>query len=917
MDSYKSGSRWRKWDLHLHTPKTKLNDQYQAVTGTDVWNTFCEKVETSDVAVFGITDYFSTENYTNFITKFQGKYPNSSKVFFPNVEFRIDSKNNNGDHIQIHVIFSNIKETTDKLPSFFTRLKLVSTDDENLTNKYCTETDLSTVTYEKAMVKIDDLCALLKSNFSDQEYLIVGVATGYGSLRPAIGDGRGAEYAKEIDKLCHLFFGNKSNVDFFLNKVAGRSAYKLAPKAVISGCDAHSFEVLDEKLGHAFIKTDKAGQVTDHSEITWIKSNPTFEGLRQVIFEPEDRISLQELMPDDKELYRVIDRVVLVDSNFTATPIELNPNLNVIIGSRSSGKTTLLNSIAKAIDTDEFTNRNKGLVLIKEPPKATVFWLDGTDSNDKGIKKGITYIPQNYINSLAEATEGNAPILAIAESALFDSEGDISKKKEIMNSRVESITHLINNDIYQLFTIRKQISDQIEKIKKIGDKKGIEEQIKKIEKEIAKLQKGLTKEEVESLGKLRKEYSTNNKSIEALKADLDILTQEEVDITDEENVFVNRNLELKSESLIAEFNTFTETNNVEYIEKYKAFITEKKKVVTEKIKVLEETNKKIMDDNKPLIDKAKQNTSAEQKTKEKDIQDKKLVEIVTAEIQLKTLEDSLLAIIEKIVALHKDRSDARQEFVASAKGELEGIEYSAVVDIDPVKLNKFLTDSINFHNSIDAKDSLSLLDGYKTGDDINQSALVKNVNIKTVIELVLADLLKTKAGVDIQKAVEGILSDFEFINYSLKYEEDDYSEMTPGKKSLVVLKLLVESSKDNYPILIDQPEDDLDSRSISTEIVEFLRGKKKQRQIILVTHNANIAVKADSEEIIVANRHGQQNTNQSNVLFDYATGAIENSFVKPTAVNTLDKMGIREHACELLEGGEEAFENRRNKYNLK
>ena len=52
-------------------------------------------------------------------------------------------------------------------------------------------------------------------------------------------------------------------------------------------------------------------------------------------------------------------------------------------------------------------------------------------------------------------------------------------------------------------------------------------------------------------------------------------------------------------------------------------------------------------------------------------------------------------------------------------------------------------------------------------------------------------------------------------------------------------------------------------------------------------------------------------------MFDYATGAIETSFVNPSATAALDKMGMREHACELLEGGEEAFENRRNKYNIK
>lgn len=916
MEQFKSGSRWRKWDLHLHTPNTKLNDQYQAIGAADIWDTFCEKIENSDVAVFGITDYFSVENYTSFVGTFNTKYPSSSKVFFPNVEFRIDSKNKNGDHIQVHVVFSNAKETTDKLGNFFTRLKLVSTDDENLTNKYCTTADLDGVTYEKVMVKTHTLCELLKSDFSEQEYLIVGLATGYGSLRPENGDGRGAEYAKEIDKICHIFFGNNSNTDFFLNKVEGRAQYKLVPKAVVAGCDAHSFASLDEKLGQAVLKKNDKDQITDRCDITWVKANPTFEGLRQIIFEPEDRVSLQELMPDDKELYRVIDKIVLDDTNFTSTPIELNPNLNVIIGSRSSGKTTLLNSIAKAIDGDEFSTRNKGLILIKEPPKANVFWLDGTESNTKAAKKGITYIPQNYINSLAEATEGNAPILAIAESALFDSEGEVSKKKEVLNTKIEATTRLINNDIYQLFALRKQIGDQEEKIKKIGDKKGIEEQIKKIEKEIAKLQTGLTAEEVESLTKLRKEYSTNNKSVEILKADFEALTQEESSLEDGENVFIDRELDLKSEKLITEFGAFTETNNKEYLDRYTVFIAENKKGMAKEIKTLEDTNKKILEDNEVLIEKAKQNTSAEQKIKEKDVQDKKLVEIVTAETYLKTLQDSQIATITKIVGLHKDRTDARQEFVTFAKGELEGIEYSAVVDIDSVKLNKFLTDFINFHNSTDVKDPLSQI-GYKVGDDTTQSALIKNENVKTVAEFILADRLKTKSGVDIQKAVEGIFGDFEFINYSLKYEEDNYSEMTPGKKSLVVLKLLVESSKDNYPILIDQPEDDLDSRSISTEIVEFLRGKKKQRQIILVTHNANIAVKADAEEIIVANRHGQQNKNENDVMFNYTTGAIENSFVDATAVNALDKMGIREHACELLEGGEEAFENRRNKYNLK
>lgn len=105
MSNYPKGSEWRKWDLHLHTPFTKLNNKY----GSDIniWDIFCEKIEASDVSVFGITDYFSFDNYFIFIEKFKGKYPDSKKVFFPNIEFRIDSKNRSDEHIQIHVIFSN------------------------------------------------------------------------------------------------------------------------------------------------------------------------------------------------------------------------------------------------------------------------------------------------------------------------------------------------------------------------------------------------------------------------------------------------------------------------------------------------------------------------------------------------------------------------------------------------------------------------------------------------------------------------------------------------------------------------------------------------------------------------------------------------------------------------------------------
>jgi hypothetical protein len=176
------GSEWRKWDLHIHTPETKLNDHYKDKDGKNKWDLFCDQIEKSDVSVFGITDYFSIENYNKHLKKFKQKYPHSKKIFFPNIEFRLDSKNSAENHIQIHVLFSNASEIIEKTNNFFTRLQLVSTDDKTLKNKYCTSDDLLEIGYGKAMVTIDDLEKALKNDFPDNKYIIIGVANGYGAL---------------------------------------------------------------------------------------------------------------------------------------------------------------------------------------------------------------------------------------------------------------------------------------------------------------------------------------------------------------------------------------------------------------------------------------------------------------------------------------------------------------------------------------------------------------------------------------------------------------------------------------------------------------------------------------------------------------------------------------------------------------
>ncbi|MCB4205596.1 hypothetical protein LF845_11650, partial [Deferribacterales bacterium Es71-Z0220] len=169
---------------------------------------------------------------------------------------------------------------------------------------------------------------------------------------------------------------------------------------------------------------------------------------------------------------------------------------------------------------------------------------------------------------------------------------------------------------------------------------------------------------------------------------------------------------------------------------------------------------------------------------------------------------------------------------------------------------------------------------------------------------------------NIKEVIQKLIKDWFIINYSVTYDGDKISDMSQGKKSFVLLRLIIELDNSKCPLLIDQPEDDLDNRSIYNEIVKFLKEKKKERQIIIVTHNANLAVATDAECIIVANQNGEKTKNKK-FKFEYVQGSLENTFIKDEINEILYKQGIKEHVCDILEGGEQAFEKRKNKYNFK
>ena len=169
------GSDWGKWDLHVHTPNTKLSDNFKSVEEIDLWDKFCESLQKSDVEVVGIADYFSAENYFTFIEKFKAKYPQSKKKFFLNLELRLEvSVNKSAEEVNLHIVFSD-KTCKDKIESFLSKL------DTNISkNGACVSCkDISTkADCESAGIDYKILRKKLKEIFGDDEcYLIFGAAT--------------------------------------------------------------------------------------------------------------------------------------------------------------------------------------------------------------------------------------------------------------------------------------------------------------------------------------------------------------------------------------------------------------------------------------------------------------------------------------------------------------------------------------------------------------------------------------------------------------------------------------------------------------------------------------------------------------------------------------------------------------------
>ena len=909
------GSEWRIWDLHVHTPLS-IENNYGCANAEEGWTKYITALEQlpSDIKVLGVNDYLFIDGYKKVKEyKDSGRLSNI-ELLLPVVEFRLSKfcGHRQFKRINFHVIFSN-EVSSDVIQHQF----LNALNSHYTLSSDCTQQWGGVPTMEN----LEDLGrriinsvpegqrknygSPLKEGFnnlnldSSQIIKVLENAPQYfkGKYLTAIGktewddfkwDDTSIAEKKTIINQADIVFTAAESVEKFNNAKAKLQEQNV--NSLLLDCsDAHSFADVSTK--------DRLGNCK-----TWIKSDPTFEGLKQILFEPEDRVCICDSKPEYKYDYDVIDRIELNSANIWHQTIYLNQNLNSIIGGRSTGKSTLLASIAAAFNcTDDVDNRD---YIHQLRDSVHVYWRDGQENGDKYIE----YFPQNKISKVAEPQETDKLLMDILLGK-EDVKIEYEKHKSLLASRFSTI----QTNVALYFEKRRLYREKIQYIKGIGDDKGIRMEIKKLEDLRNDYQSKLTDKK-----ELLDTYINNVDEIRKKQLEKSLLLKESDALKlREQDSFIVLNRSISISDLTSEHSSKLAQSIKSIINKANSEVQETiRQILTNNTHTISEIDTQIINiQSRPAYKEGKQifeaNKSLTDVIKQLDELNKKLA-LITRETEVaQKIRDEFKELGQNLLSLHCSYLDAMNNIAFKMRLQYEDVRLTSAIVLKP-NFSQALSECISLRSVA----MNELIDNVVKGFNKQNKTDIEN-SLKDILNKALRNEIPFKAGYDAQSFMSRILSENWFgLSLNVEYDGDNLRDMSPGKRSFVVLKLLLDFSDKKSPILIDQPEDNLDNRAIYSDLVRYIRKKKKDRQIILVTHNPNIVVGADSEEVIIANQNGKNAPNENGIKFQYLCGSLENSKdrISDETIPMLNRCGVREHVCDILEGGENAFKERENKY---
>jgi ABC-type nitrate/sulfonate/bicarbonate transport system ATPase subunit len=975
------------------------------------------------VAAIGITDYFSVEGYKqlrqlldepaalrDIVGEKTAAYA-QDLLIIPNIELRAAIIVNDS-RVNFHVMFSEDVPVGTIEDSFLRELKFTAESNPESPDER----------WSLTIEHLRDLGSRLKSqhaNFQNRSDLHIGMMNAvvdpkdvkdvltrhesrfkgrYLFVLPAdedlsncSWDGQGHQSRKLLIQKSHMLFSsNPATREFGLGKKhdsehAFKAEFKTL-KPCIHSSDSHDFSTLFEPHGHRY---------------TWIKANPTFEGLRQLLHEPESRVFIGERPPSfshiEENATKYIDVLefegtdrAIKGENWFAGQIPLNSGLVAIIGNKGAAKSALVDILALLGNThraQEFSFLTKERFLSPKDNFGTMFqatltWRSKASATrlldsgvDLTIPEKVKYIPQSYLEKIcSELGDSNDEFDSelkgviyshvgkadrLGKATLFELITYLTQETEDKIQRLASKLAIVNRDIVALeakLTTEYRTNLEARRQQRLAELKAHDEakpaEVKPptkdpaAKKETAELNKKLEelKDQETTLEQEIAQTRMEEQQAAAELAAADRLSERIQNLRDQVEAFYADSIDeahilgldlkdllsiqVKNERIVAKKAKAEKAREValnalaEIPGSLPVRLAEIGKTLEELRQQLDEPNQRYQKYLRHLKDWQRKRDSIEgsaefhESLKGLDA-DVAALDTLPSRLDAKTAERETL--VREIFASKEVLRDKYTRLHAPVQEFIDGHPIS--------KQNG----GLEFHAAISEggfeKTFLSYIHQGRRGSfqgeregrervrDLISSADFSTVDgavgfVETVLETLLVDNRNGSAedmrvGDQLRQpigpeAVYDYVFGLDFLQpkFELRWQGKSLDQLSPGERGSLLLVFYLLIDKRDTPLLIDQPEENLDNQTIAKMLVPSIKEAKERRQIIMVTHNPNLAVVCDADQVI----HARLDKADGNRV-TYQSGAIED----PT---------ITQLIVDILEGTKPAFDLRDAKYGV-
>lgn len=1024
-NQFERGSEWRQWDLHVHTPASfhwkgkKFDGDPNSSANRMIVDEMIAALNAAEPAVFALMDYWTFDGWFALKRRLlEPGAPKLTKKVFPGIELRLMAPM--PARLNAHVLFSD--EVADQVLHDFKADLLIEFVSRRLSDasliqlaREVSDDKLKHHGFKKQEVDADAEKALLAGstiaeiNCDSYKNAIDKVPIGHAIGFMPYDTNDGLADVKWKDHYAYFFGLVKTSTIFesrnpdirraFIGEETPENARFIknfqqalgnVPRLIVSGSDAHCFVGLkgdNDRRGYGDFPSGKA---------TWIKADPSFQGLLQAIMEPAKRSFIGERPQKQVEIAEnktfFINSVSIsknpqiasVGSWLDGTNLPLNADLVAIIGNKGSGKSALADVIALLGNSRQkehysFLVKDRFRGKSGEPARnfvGTLTWLDGSteernlnDDPPEDKVELVRYIPQGHFEALCNAHVSGKSNAFEHElrSVIFSHAGDSIRLgaldfDQLIEQQESGFRQQLNEFRKDLRRLNQEITgfeDQLQPEVRSALQELLAQKNRQIEEHV--------KIKPEPMAKPAAELSPEQKHI---AASLDDISTKLKALED------GANANAVSDSVLAG--------------KLKAIQN-----VRERLRLLDRSHKQFLDDTaKDLVTLSLKASDLATLTIDHQPLDRLATSIPEEQVKLKVAAESAVAERAKLLAsqatlntklnepqlLYQKNQKAIESWeakltelqgAADAPETLKGLQEriaqlenlplqlashqeqriklsGEIFDIlnaqrkareelfkpvqDLIQNNRLIRDEykLQFQATLGGSADLvagslfSLIkqnSGEFRGEDESYSAVrklaekydfnkradaldfVTQLNRKIAVAAgsggkssigISSILRKDKVASDVYDLLFGL--PFLEPRYSLLFQDTQIEQLSPGQRGALLLIFYLLVDKGRNPIILDQPEENLDNETVVSLLVPVLTEAKKRRQIIMVTHNPNLAVVCDAEQIIWS---AFDRKNASKI--SYVAGSIENP-------------AINGHVVNVLEGTKPAFNNRSRKY---